>query len=165
MMPQSLGAPLRGGFGPSSTDGESAPIRTASPRTPREALRSLDPQRHERQRLKEALQLNESLAITYYLKEDLAQVRQQPGNVSARIVLDHWIADAESSGIRQLLKFARTLHIHREGLLNWSDHPSRPAPSKGPTTKSNSSNDKPTAIETSRSSNSNSSRYITLSTH
>ena len=91
----------------------------------------LDPQRHERQRLKEALQLNESLAIAYDLKEDLAQVWQQPGKVSARIVLDHGIADAESSGIRQLMKFARTLQIHREGILNGSDHPLSTGPLEG----------------------------------
>ena len=95
----------------------------------------LDPKRHERQRLKEALQLNESLAIAYYLKEDLAQIWQQPGKVSARIVLDHGIADAESSGIRQLMKFARTLHIHREGTLNWYDHPISTGPLEGTNNK------------------------------
>ena len=125
----------------------------------------LDPKRNERQRLDEALQLNKSLAAAYYLKEDLAQIWQQAGAVSARIVLDRWIATAESTGIQQLMKFARTLQIHREGILNWSAPPSRPAPSKEPTTKSNSSNDKPTALETCTSSNSNSSPYITLSTH
>ena len=95
----------------------------------------LDPKRHERQRLKEALQLNESLAIAYDLKEDLAQVWQQPGKVSARIVLDHWIADAESSGIRQLMKFARTLQTHREGILNWYDHPISTGPLEGTNNK------------------------------
>lgn len=126
---------------------------------------NLDPKRDERRRLQEALRLNESLAAAYYLKEDLAQIWQQPGKVSAGIVLDHWIADAESSGIKQLMKFARTLRIHREGVLNWYDTASRPDPWRAPTTKSNSSNDRPTATEISRSSNSNSSLYTTLSTH
>lgn len=38
---------------------------------------NLDDKRTERQRLDEALQLNESLAIAYYLKEDLSQVWRQ----------------------------------------------------------------------------------------
>ena len=95
----------------------------------------LDPKRHERQRLKEALQLNASLATADYLKEDLAQIWQQPGKVSARIILDQGIADAESSGIRQLMKFARTLQIHREGILNWYDHPISTGPLEGTNNK------------------------------
>ena len=96
----------------------------------------LDPQRDERRRLKEALKLNESLATAYSLKEDLPQIWQQPGKVSARIVRllnepDLWIADAESSGIPQLKKFARTLQIHREGILNWYDHPISTGPLEG----------------------------------
>ena len=83
----------------------------------------LDPQRDERRRLKEALKLNESLATAYDLKEDLQQIWQQPGKTTARIVLDLWIADAEASGIRQLMKFARTLQTHREGFLNGHDVP------------------------------------------
>ena len=95
----------------------------------------LDPKRDERRRLKEALQLNESLATAYYLKEDLAQIWQQAGKVSGRIVLDHWIAAAESSGIRQLMKFARTLQTHREGILNWYDHPISTGPLEGTNNK------------------------------
>ncbi|MEK6258631.1 MAG: transposase [Planctomycetota bacterium] len=95
----------------------------------------LDPKRDERRRLKEALQLNESLATAYYLKEDLVQIWQQPGKVSARIVLDHWIADAESSGIRQLMKFARMLQTQREGILNWYDHPIWTGPLEGTNNK------------------------------
>lgn len=95
----------------------------------------LDSQRHERQRLREALQLNESLATAYHLKEDLAQLWQQPGNVSGRIILDHWIADAESSGIRQLMTFARTLQIHREGIFNWYDHRISTGPLEGTNNK------------------------------
>lgn len=95
----------------------------------------LDPKRDERQRLQEALQLNASLATAYYLKEDLAQVWQQAGKVSGRIVLDRWIAAAESSGIKQLMKFARTLQTHREGILNWYDHPISTGPLEGTNNK------------------------------
>jgi transposase len=95
----------------------------------------LDPQRNERQRLKEALKLNESLATAYYLKEDLAQVWMQPHQTAARVVLDRWIAAAASSGIRQLMKFARTLQTHREGILNWYDHPISTGPLEGTNNK------------------------------
>ena len=95
----------------------------------------LDPRRDERRRLKEALKLNESLATAYYLKEDLQQIWQQPGKTTARIILDLWIADAEASGIRQLMKFARTLQTHREGILNWYDHPISTGPLEGTNNK------------------------------
>ena len=95
----------------------------------------LDPKRHECQRLKEALRLNESLATAYDLKEGLGQVWQQAGKVSGRIVLDHWIADAESSGIKQLMKFAHTRQTHREGILNWYDHPISTGPLEGTNNK------------------------------
>ena len=95
----------------------------------------LAPKRDERRRLKEALKLNESLATADDLKEDLQQVWQQPDKPIARIVLDLWIADAEASGIRPLMKFARTLQTHREGILNWYDHPISTGPLEGTNNK------------------------------
>lgn len=95
----------------------------------------LEESRNERERLNEALKLNESLAIAYYLKEDLAQVWQQAGKIGGRIILNHWIATAEASGIKQLMKFARTLQIHREGILNWYDHPISTGPLEGTNNK------------------------------
>ena len=55
--------------------------------------------------------------------------------VSGRIVLDRWIAAAESSGIKQLMKFARTLQTHREGILNWYDHRISTGPLEGTNNK------------------------------
>ena len=54
---------------------------------------------------------------------------------AGRIVLDRWIATATSSGIRQLMKFARTLQTHREGILNWYDHPISTGPLEGTNNK------------------------------
>ena len=125
----------------------------------------LDPQRRERQRLKEALRLNESLATAYDLKKDLAQVWQQTGKFSARIVLDHWIADAESNGIRQLMKFARTLQTRREGIVNWYDHPISTGPLEGTNNKIKLLQREAYGSRVSRSSSSNSSHYTTLSTY
>ena len=35
--------------------------------------------------------------------------------------LDRWIRQAEASGIRQLIKFAKTLRTHRAGILAWDE--------------------------------------------
>jgi len=48
----------------------------------------LDEKKNERARLMDALGLNQSLMIAYYLKEDLGQIRQQTGRwcVPCRLV-------------------------------------------------------------------------------
>ena len=84
---------------------------------------NLDDSRGEPARLLRALQLNHSLAIAYYLRDDLNQFWEQPDKNTARRFLDAWIRDADRSGIRQLKKFARTLAGRRESLLAWYDFP------------------------------------------
>jgi transposase len=61
---------------------------------------NLDPERNEAQRLQEALELNRSLHIGYYLKEDLAQIWTQESMASAAILLDDWCRRARATGIR-----------------------------------------------------------------
>lgn len=80
---------------------------------------NLDDAKGERQRLLEALKLNESLATAYYLKEDLRLLWEQSDVLAASKFLTSWIRRAESSGIRILQTFAKTLAIHRRGLLAW----------------------------------------------
>lgn len=92
---------------------------------------SLDQTRHEPQRLREALKLNESLATAYYLKEDLRELWNQPSKACAEAHLDLWIMQAEWSGIRILMKFAKTLATHRTGILAWYDHPISTGPLEG----------------------------------
>jgi len=58
---------------------------------------NLDPERNERQRLQDALELNTPLTIAYYLKEDLRQIWDQPNKRTARRVLQDWMARARSS--------------------------------------------------------------------
>jgi len=67
------------------------------------------------------LGLNKSLAVAYYLKEDLRQFWEQPGKAFATAFLDGWIKRAESSGIRILQQMAKTLASHRSGLLAYYD--------------------------------------------
>lgn len=89
----------------------------------------------ERERLEEALRLNAPLATVYYLKEDLRQLWSQRNLTEARAVLADWIRRAEASGIRMLQQFARTLAMHREGILNWYRHRISTGPLEGTNTK------------------------------
>lgn len=86
-------------------------------------LDNLDEQRNEPGRLLQALQLNRSLAVAYYLRDDLSEFWEQPDKWAAERWLQAWIADAEGSGIRLLQKFAKTLASRRSSLLAWYDYP------------------------------------------
>ena len=102
----------------------------------------------EKAQLKEALQLNESLSVAYYLKEDLRQFWNQRSKAAAEKSLEAWCRRADASGIRQMQVMDKTLRQHRRGLLNWYDPRSRPARWKASTTKTEPCNAVPTAIET-----------------
>jgi transposase len=82
---------------------------------------NLDPRRNERQRLEEALRMNQPLATVYYLKEDLRQIWEQPDKATATRVLEDWIRRAEASCLKVLQKFAGTLAMHRTGILAYYD--------------------------------------------
>ncbi|MBX3438665.1 MAG: ISL3 family transposase [Planctomycetaceae bacterium] len=96
---------------------------------------NLDETRNESQRLQEALDLNESLATAYYLKEDLRLLWEEPTKQAAGLFLDDWIRQADASGIRVLQTFAKTLARHRAGLLAWYDHPISTGPREGTNNK------------------------------
>jgi transposase len=82
---------------------------------------NLDPKRGERERLEEALKLNQPLATVYYMKEDLRQIWEQKDKSTAARVLDDWNRRAEASCIKVLQKFAATLSMHRTGILAYYD--------------------------------------------
>jgi transposase len=82
---------------------------------------NLDPKTDEKQRLKEALALNQPLATAYYMKDDLRRFWNQPGKAFATTFLDGWIRRAQSSGIKILHQMANTLAAHRTGLLAYYD--------------------------------------------
>ncbi|WP_430229996.1 transposase [Nitrosomonas communis] len=52
---------------------------------------NLNDARNERQRLEQALKLNEPLARTYYMKEKLRNIWHQPNKTSAQNTLDEWV--------------------------------------------------------------------------
>ena len=92
---------------------------------------NLDDSKNERVRLQEALDLNRSLAITYYLKEDLGQIWKQSTKAVAARFLTDWCRRARASGIRVLMTMANTLKGHRSGILNWYDYPISSGPLEG----------------------------------
>ena len=96
---------------------------------------NLDPKKGEPKRLREALRLNESLAIAYYLKEDLRQFWEQPDKRTARLKLLDWYHQAMASGVRVLMEFARLLLARQEGLLAWYDYPISTGPLEGTNNK------------------------------
>lgn len=96
---------------------------------------NLNPRKNEQQRLEDALRINKPLATAYYMKEELREFWAQLTEPLARRFLDDWIARAQSSGIRMLQKFARTLQLHRTGLLNWYKFSISTGPLEGTNTK------------------------------
>jgi transposase len=96
---------------------------------------NLDPERNERERLDEALQLNLPLATAYYLKEDLRQIWHQANLRAARRELRDWLARARASGIDMLVKFAETLEEYQEGVLAYYKHPISTGPLEGTNNK------------------------------
>jgi transposase len=96
---------------------------------------NLDQDRRETERLEEALRLNQPLALAYYLKEDLRQLWEQPSKAAASAFLEDWIARAETAGIAFLLKFSKTMGLHRRGLLAYYDYPISTGPLEGTNNK------------------------------
>lgn len=96
---------------------------------------NLDPKRKERERLDEALRMNQPLATVYYMKEDLRQIWMQADKETAAAVLEDWIRRAEASCIKVLQKFAATLAMHRTGILAYYDCPISTGPLEGTNNK------------------------------
>jgi transposase len=96
---------------------------------------NLDPTKNERVRLDEALRINAPLFVGYYMKEQLRAIWNQEDKRTARRFLNGWIALAQVSGIRMLLNFAKTLMLHREGILNYYEHRISTGPLEGTNNK------------------------------
>jgi transposase len=95
----------------------------------------LDESRNEPKRLNEALRLNEPLAIAYYLKDELNEIWEQDHQETAEALLMDWILYAESTGIRMLHNFAKTLRLHALGILAHYDYPISTGPLEGTNNK------------------------------
>jgi transposase len=95
----------------------------------------LDRSRREPERLRKALRLNEPLAMAYHLKDELNEIWEQDDRESAEALLMDWIVYAESSGVRMLQQFSRTLRFHAQGILAWYDYPISTAALEGTNNK------------------------------
>ena len=92
---------------------------------------NLNLEKNEHERLEEALKLNEPLAKAYYLKDSLREFWQCTTRQEAERHLKEWIAEAKSSGIRQLYGVAKTLEKHWDGLINYYFYPISTGPLEG----------------------------------
>jgi transposase len=73
-------------------------------------------------RLDEALKHNEPLFIGYLLKEALGLLWEQPSYPKMNAFLHEWCDLATQSGVRQMMQLAKTLLIHKSGILSWWKH-------------------------------------------
>ena len=96
---------------------------------------NLDEKKGEKERLEEALRMNEPLYTAYYLKEDLREVWKQSSKKQAEKVLDEWIRKASCSEIPMLKTMAKTLSAHRSGILAYYDFPISTGPLEGTNNK------------------------------
>jgi transposase len=96
---------------------------------------NLNAQRAEPDRLKEALEINQPLAVAYYMKEDLRQAWCQQDKAGAEEFLIDWIYRAGISLIPMLVKMAQTIAVHLHGILAYYDHPISTGPLEGTNNK------------------------------
>jgi len=74
-------------------------------------------------KLERALKLNEPLSQGWYLKEELTLLWEQESYADMNRFLSQWCDRASLTGVSQLQKMAKTLQVHRRGILNWWTHP------------------------------------------
>jgi len=82
---------------------------------------NLDDVKNKRERLEEALQINQPLAIVYYMNDLLRAFWNCWNYQEAARFMDSWIAKAETSGIRMLYVMNRILYGNYKQLL--TDYP------------------------------------------
>lgn len=75
--------------------------------------------------------LNRPLYQAYLLKEDLRRFWQMPSQKAARKFLGAWIARALATGLKHLVRLAKTLRAHRYGLLAYFNYPISTGPLEG----------------------------------
>jgi transposase len=96
---------------------------------------NLDAEKKEKERLAEALKLNEPLACAYYLKEDLRQIWLQPNKETAEMIFADWVKRAQTTSIKMLKKFADTLAGYKSGILAYYDYRISSGPLEGTSSK------------------------------
>lgn len=75
--------------------------------------------------------LNRPLFQGYLLKEDLRRFWRSPDRKAAKKFLGGWIARALATGLKHIVRLAKTLRAHRHGLLAYFDHRISTGPLEG----------------------------------
>ena len=96
---------------------------------------NLDPKYRKQERLAAALELNQPLALAYYMKEDLRQIWMQPDKTTATKILYDWVHRAFASGISTSSNLPNR-GLNGPGILADDDYPISTAPLRAPTIKS-----------------------------
>lgn len=73
-------------------------------------------------RLENALNLNQLLMTAYYLKENLKEIWNQFSKEKAEAVLDEWVKQAMDSKIQPLMTMASTIRAYKPYILAWYDY-------------------------------------------
>lgn len=81
-----------------------------------------DPKKDERIRLQTVLDINQPLAVAYYMKERLRLLFQCSDKDRAEMELTAWIEQAQFSGIKILKDAAKKLQQWKSFILNWYTH-------------------------------------------
>jgi transposase len=84
-----------------------------------------------KQRLQEALAVNEPLAKAYYLKEELDLLWEETDIKEAESFLNQWCDQAMATKVQPLIKFVAMLKSHRSGILNWFNYRISTGPLEG----------------------------------
>lgn len=92
---------------------------------------NLDDNKNEYDRLEAALSVNKPLATVYYLKEALQMLWSQDVAESCKKMIVSWVEEAFASGIKALIRFAKTLIRHSYGILNWYKYKISSGPLEG----------------------------------
>lgn len=79
--------------------------------------------KNQKQQLKDLLNLNEKINLTYILKDSLKRLWDYKYRKCAEDFLDSWIEQALASNIRPLIQFSKTLDRYRYGIINHCDYP------------------------------------------
>ncbi|WDP84667.1 MAG: ISL3 family transposase [Desulfobacter sp.] len=96
---------------------------------------NLSDDKKEAQRLEEALKINQPLLVVYYMKEELRQIWNQKKKETAEKIVSNWINLANISKIPMLMKFAKTLAVHRQRILSYYDYRISTGPLEGTNNK------------------------------
>ena len=96
---------------------------------------NLSDDKKEPQRLEEALKINQPLLAVYYMKEELRQIWNQKKKETAEKIVSNWINLANISKIPMLMKFAKTLAVHRQRILSYYDYRISTGPLEGTNNK------------------------------